>query len=54
MYFPALQSAIIDQPKVPNRHDGGIDGGLAEKIIEVYYAEDDESIAQSVNVKIYF
>lgn len=40
MYFPALQSALIDQPKVPNRHDGGIDGGLAEKIIEMISVDD--------------
>lgn len=36
MYFPALKSALIDQPKAPNRHDVGkdvgLEVGLAEKI----------------------
>lgn len=33
VYFKALKSALIDQPKTPNRQGGGIDGGLAEKIV---------------------
>ena len=33
VYFPALKSALIDQPKAPNRQNGGMDGGLAERII---------------------
>ena len=39
VYFPALRSALIDQPKAPNRHDVGLDVGLevglAEKIIDL-------------------
>lgn len=39
IHFKALESALIDQPKVPNRQSGGlsggIDGGLAEKIIDL-------------------
>ena len=39
MYFPALKSALIDQPKTPNRQDVGkdvgLEVGLAEKIIEL-------------------
>ena len=31
--FRALESALIDQSKTPNRQSGGIDGGLAEKIV---------------------
>lgn len=33
IHFRALKSALIDQPKTPNRQSGGIDGGLAEKIV---------------------
>ena len=37
VYFPALESALIGQPKTPNRQSGGlsggIDGGLAERIL---------------------
>lgn len=39
VYFPALKSALIDQPKTPNRHgvgkDVGLEVGLAEKIIDL-------------------
>ena len=39
IYFPALKSALIDQPKTPNRHDVGkdvgLEVGLAEKIIDL-------------------
>lgn len=39
VHFKALQSALIDQPKVPNRHGGsmnvGLEVGLADKIIEL-------------------
>ena len=39
VFFPALKSALIDQPKTPNRQDVGkdvgIDVGLADKIIEL-------------------
>ena len=44
VHFKALESALIDEPKTPNRHggglSGGIDGGLAEKIIELIRADD--------------
>lgn len=33
IHFRALESALIDQPKTQNRQGGGIDGGLAEKIV---------------------
>ena len=37
--FTALESALIDRPKAPNRHDGGIDVGLevglADKILRL-------------------
>ena len=39
VYFPALRSALIDQPKTPNRQgvgkDVGLEVGLAEKIIDL-------------------
>ena len=39
VYFPALKSALIDQPKTQNRQDVGkdvgLEVGLAEKIIEL-------------------
>ncbi len=39
VYFPALKSALIGQPKTPNRQnvgkDVGLEVGLAEKIIEL-------------------
>ena len=39
VYFPALKSALIDQPKTPNRQgvgkDVGLEVGLAEKIIDL-------------------
>ena len=39
VYFPALKSALIDQPKTPNRQDVGknvgLEVGLTEKIIEL-------------------
>lgn len=36
--FKALESALIDQPNTPNRQGGGIDGGLAERIIDLIRA----------------
>lgn len=35
MYFPAFKSALIAQPKTPNRQDVGLEVGLAEKIIDL-------------------
>ena len=50
VYFPALKSALIDQPKTPNRQNGGlsggIDGGLAEKIIELIRADDTVTVSE--------
>ena len=41
VYFPALTSALIDQPEVPNRQGGGkevgLEVGLAEKIIDLIF-----------------
>ena len=33
VYFPALESAFIGRPETPNCQSGGIDGGLAERIL---------------------
>ena len=50
VYFPALKSALIDQPKTPNRQNGGlsggIDGGLAEKIIELIRVDDTVTVSE--------
>lgn len=39
MHFKALQSALIDPPKAPNRHgdgmDVGLEVGLTDKILEL-------------------
>lgn len=55
--FPALKSALIDQSNTPKRHggglSGGIDGGLAEKIIELISADDTitvSAIAESLGI----
>ena len=49
VYFPALKSALIDQPKTPNRQgvgkDVGLEVGLAEKII--YLILEDSEIKMS-------
>lgn len=45
IHFRALESALIDQPKTPNRQGGGIDGGLAEKIVALI--RENESITVS-------
>lgn len=39
VYFKALQSALMDQPKTLNRHDVGKDVGLAERILELVRGE---------------
>lgn len=39
VYFKALQSALIDQPETPNRHDVGKDVGLADRILELIKAK---------------
>ena len=43
VYFKALESALIDESKTPNRHnvgkDVGLDVGLADKILELIKAE---------------
>lgn len=48
--FKALESALIDQPNTPNRQNGGlsggIDGGLAEKIIELIRADDTVTVSE--------
>ena len=35
VHFKALESALIDEPKTPNRQDVGKDVGLAERIIDL-------------------
>ena len=57
VYFPALKSALIDQPKTPNRQDVGkdvgIDVGLGDKIIELISDEPSitiPAIAESIGV----
>ena len=48
--YHRIKSALIDQPKVPNRQigglSGGIDGGLAEKIIEYIRAYDTVTVSE--------
>ncbi len=39
VYFPALKSALIDQPKTPNRHGGGLSGGIDDTITVSAIAE---------------
>ena len=50
VHFKALESALIDEPKTPNRHggglSGGIDGGLAERIIELIHADDTVTVSE--------
>ena len=50
VYFPALKSALIDQPKIPNRQSGGlsggIDGGLEERIIELIRADNTITVSE--------
>lgn len=53
VFFKALESALIERPKTPNRHGGGIDGGLAEKIVELIRADDTitvSAIAESLEI----
>ena len=35
VHFKALQSALVVHPKSPNRHDVGLDVGIANKILEL-------------------
>ncbi len=50
VYFPALRSALIDQPKVPNsqsaKSSGTLDDTLALKIIDVIRSKPDVTIDQ--------
>ena len=50
VYFPALRSALIDQPKVPNvqsaKTDGTLDDTMALKIIEIIYNNPDITLDQ--------
>ena len=50
VYFPALRSAVIDQPKVPKGHsaktDGTLDDTLALKIIEIIRSKPDITLDQ--------
>lgn len=57
VHFKALQSALIDQPKAPNRHGGGmnvgLEVGLADKIMELIAAAPEmtmDVIAEKLNV----
>lgn len=48
-----MESALIETSKTPNRHDGGIDGGLADKIIELICTDDTvtvSAIAKSLGI----
>lgn len=38
VYFKALQSALIEQPKTPNRHNVGKNVSLADRILELIKA----------------
>ena len=50
VYFPALKSALIDQPKVPKGHsaktDGALDDTMALKIIEIIRSKPDITLDQ--------
>ena len=50
VYFPALRSALIDQPKVPKGHsaktDGTLDDTMALKIIEIIRSKPDITLDQ--------
>ena len=50
VYFPALKSALIDQPKVPKGHsaktDGTLDDTMALKIIEIIRSKPDITLDQ--------
>lgn len=50
VYFPALKSALIDQPKVPKVHsaktDGTLDDTMALKIIEILRSKPDITLDQ--------
>lgn len=53
IWFKALESALIETSKTPNRHDGGIDGDLADKIIELIRTDDTvtvSAIAKSLGI----
>ena len=53
VFFKALESALVDQPKAPNRHIGGLSGGLADKVIELIRSDDTitvASIAESLGI----
>ncbi len=50
VYFPALKSALIDHPQIPNRQDVGkdvgLEVGLAEKIIELISDDSEIKMAE--------
>lgn len=46
VYFPALKSALIDQPKVPKDHTDTLDNTLADKIIALL--KEDPSMKQEI------
>ena len=46
VYFPALKSALIDQPKVPKDHTDTLDDTLADKIIALL--KEDPSMKQEI------
>ena len=50
MYFPALKSALIDQPIVPKDHsaktDGTLDDTMALRIIEIIRSKPDITLDQ--------
>lgn len=51
MFFKALPSAIIDEDVNDlNRQNGGIDGGLADKIINVIRQDSTVTVAQIAEI----
>mgnify|MGYP000857845599 CR=1 FL=1 len=36
VHFKALQSALVAHPKSPNRHNVGLDVGIADRILELF------------------
>lgn len=51
IYFKALKSAIIDEPKVPKEHFGTFDGTLEEKVVQISFRDQADAIYRDLNAK---
>lgn len=47
IYFRALEGALIDQHKTPNRQCGGLNGGLADKILALIRANNTITVLET-------